>query len=74
VREEEGMSNKIKKTPVPKKIKQPAKKLCFKHEPWYQSAHKAMSIAERKALADRFTTNFMQLPIRLSNVSLNQTK
>ena len=43
------MSNKTKKTPVPKKLKQPAKKLCFKHEPWYQSAHKAMSIAERKS-------------------------
>jgi len=64
VRVEEGMSNKTKKTPVPKKLKQPAKKLCFKHEPWYQSAHKAMSIAERKAIADRFSINLIPPPQR----------
>jgi hypothetical protein len=64
VRVEEGMSNKTKKTPVPNKLKKPAKKLCFKHEPWYQSAHKAMSIAERKAIADRFSINLIPPPQR----------
>jgi hypothetical protein len=58
---EEEMSNKIKKTPLPKKIKQPAKKLCLKHEPWYQSAHKAMSIEIRKSEETRFSMN--HLPI-----------
>jgi hypothetical protein len=51
------MKNKVEKVPVPKKAE--TKKLCFKNEPWYQSAQKAMSIANRKPEEVRFSMNYL---------------